>query len=350
MPNVYLLNLQGGLVFGPSFLGHNRALGAKLFPLRGMVTFETVSRFGLMLFFFAIGVKMDPETMFHPERKAMEIGFSVFTLTLAIPSLLAFILAKYLPMDSNLAKSLPVIAASQSLTSFPVIACLLSELKILNTDIGRLALSSAMFCDVLGITLTVTVLTFVGDQTNTIIMPTLGIISTILFIACVLFVFRPAILWMRNRSKDGKSVKEVYIFGSLVLLLVTTFLCEGIGQHYVLGPLILGLVVPNGPPLGAALVSKVDTLATGLFYPTYLAVSGLQTNFYMVQLQGLLVVGIITFFACIIKVGAVMVTGYYTNMPRYEAFVLGLILNGKGIIQLTVFNLWRQNKVINLTY
>ncbi|KAF3433323.1 hypothetical protein FNV43_RR24425 [Rhamnella rubrinervis] len=339
-------HIFGGLVFGPSFLGHKRGLGAKLFPLRGMVVLETISTFGLMFFFFAIGVKMDPETMFQLERKAMGIGFSVFIFTLTLPSLLSLVLIKYLPMDPNLADSLPIIAASQSITSFPVIACLLNELNILNTDLGRLALSSSTFCDVLGMTLTVAVLAFVGDQTHTIILPVLGIISTILLVVAIMFVFRPAILWMRNRSKGGKYVKETYVFASFTLVLVVAFLCEGIGQHYVLGPLILGLVVPNGPPFGAALASKVDTLATVLFYPTYLAVSGLQTNFYKVQVSGLVAVGIITLFACITKVGAVMVTGHYTNIPRFEAFVLGLIMNGKGIIELMVLNLWRQNKIL----
>lgn len=337
--------LQGGLIFGPSFLGHKGGLGAELFPLRGMVAFETISTFGLMFFFFAIGVKMDPETMFQPERKAMGIGFSVFIFTLTLPSLLALFLRKHLPMDSSLADSLPIIAASQCITSFPVIACLLNELNILNTDLGRLALSSSMFCDVLGIILTVTVLAFVGNHTHTIILPVLGITSTILLVVLILFVFRPAILWMRNRSRDGKSVKETYICASFMLVLVAAFIAECIGQHYVLGPLILGLAVPNGPPFGAALATKVDALATGLFYPTYLAVSGLNTNFFKVQVSGLVAVGIITLFACIIKVGTVMVTGHYANIPRYEAFVLGLMMNGKGIIELMVLNLWRHNKV-----
>lgn len=333
------------MVFGPSLLGHKKVMGAKLFPLRGMVVFETVASFGIMFFFFITGMKMDPTTVLKPERRAICIGFSVFIFTLALPGLLSLVLVKYLPLEATVADSLPLIAASQSLTGFPVVACLLSELKILNTDIGRLALSSAMFCDALGITYTVSTLAFLGNRTNSAIRPVLAIMSAVVVTGIVLILFRPAIMWMRKRTREGKSVRETYVVATFVLVLAAGFLGELIGQHYVFGPLILGLVVPPGPPFGAALVSKLDSLASGLFYPTYLAVSGLQTDIHKVHLWGLVAVGIITLFACFIKIGAVMVIGYYSRIPKHEAFVLGLIMNGRGIIELMVFNLWRQNKV-----
>lgn len=122
------------------------------------------------MFFFTIGVKMDPSTMLQPERRAICIGLSVFIFTLALPSLLSLLVVKYLPLEATMADSLPVIAASQSLGGFPVIACLLSELKILNNEIGLLALSFAMFCDALGITYTATTMAFLGNHTNSKIL------------------------------------------------------------------------------------------------------------------------------------------------------------------------------------
>nr|XP_048325408.1 cation/H(+) antiporter 15-like [Ziziphus jujuba var. spinosa] len=151
---------------------------------------------------------------------------------------------------------------------------------------------------------------------------------------------------MRRRTGEGKPIKETHVVAMFILVLVAGFLGELIGQHSVFGPLILGLVVPPGPPFGAGLMSKLDSLASGLFYSTYLAISGLQTNIYKVHFWGLIAVGIITLFACLIKIGAVMVIGHYSNIPRHEAFVRGLIMNGRGIIELMVFNMWRQNKVL----
>ncbi|CAI8603005.1 unnamed protein product [Vicia faba] len=48
-------------------------------------------------------------------------------------------------------RSLPLIAISQSFTVFISIAFLLTKLKILNTNVGRLALSSLMFTDVVSL-------------------------------------------------------------------------------------------------------------------------------------------------------------------------------------------------------
>lgn len=83
-------------------------------------------------------------------------------------------------------------------------------------------------------------------------------------IGVIQLLFRPAIMWMRRRTGEGKPVKETHVVAMFILVLVAGFLGELIGQHFVFGPLILGLVVPPGPPFGAGLMSKLDSLASGL--------------------------------------------------------------------------------------
>lgn len=133
-------------------------------------------------------------------------------------------------------------------------------------------------------------------------------------------------------------------------MLFSGFLSEIIGQHYFLGPLVLGLIVPDGPPLGATIVSKVETLASRLFYPTFLAVSGLQTNIFIIKIQGSWLVGIVLLFSCTVKFGAVLLPARYFNLLRGDALVLGLILNARGFMQLILFNFWKHSQVMSQNY
>lgn len=333
------------MVFGPSLLGHKKQITKILFPLRGAIVIETISTFGVMFFLFAIGVKMDISSMIQPERKAMTIGFSIFIFTLILPSVFSLALANYLPLEEHIGKSLPFLAASHSITAFPVVACLLTELKIQNTEIGRLALSSSMFCDILGISLTAIALAFMENKSGTLLIPVLAILSALILLTVIAYVLRPIIKWMRSHSLGRKQIKEIHVFWLLVGVMVIGFLSELVGQHYVLGPMILGLVVPDGPPLGLAMVAKVDLLASGLFYPTYLAVVGMQVNVFGIPLINLGAVAAVTLSSFLVKIGAVMLICQYNNVPRRDSLVLGLILNCKGIMELILYKLWRQNEV-----
>lgn len=334
------------MVLGPSLLSHENLVSSNLFPTRGSTMLETIATFGLMFFFFIMGVKMDLRMMLQPGGKAVAIGISVFFFTSALPVIMCIILTTYLSMDKDLANSLPYIAISQSITAFPVISYVLTELKIINTDIGRLAVSSAMFCDSLGISLTAVVLSIAGNEDKNVMTTVWAILSYVGLVAIIIaFPIRPTLLCMQKHASVGKAVPETYIVIIFVAVLVTGFLSEISGQHFVLGPLLLGLAVPAGPPLGEALELKLHSLCVGFLYPIFLAVSGLKTNVFKINFQGIWVVGTVVFFSSLVKIGSVMVPAMYYNVPVQEAVVVGLALNARGINELVLYNLLMEKGV-----
>ncbi|XP_008244850.2 PREDICTED: cation/H(+) antiporter 15-like [Prunus mume] len=81
-------------------------------------------------------------------------------------------------------------------------------------------------------------------------------------------------------------------------------------------------------------------------YPTYLANSGLKTNIFKIHPRSLWIVGVVVIFSTLVKIGAVMLPASYFDVPLRQAFVLGLILNSKGITELVMFDLFKQSKVL----
>ncbi|XP_057489408.1 cation/H(+) antiporter 15-like [Actinidia eriantha] len=205
-------------------------------------------------------------------------------------------------MDDSLANSLPLIAASQCLTAFPNIACLLAELKILNTDLGRLAISTSCFCDVMGISLMAVAFSIM--ETSNFLRSFCAILSTVAILATIVYVFRASSL----------TLGEIYITAIFIVVLVASLVSEIVSQHYILGLLVLGLAVPEGPLLGAALVAKLDSLFRGCS-----------------TLPSLL---------------AVLLIAHYTDMPSLEALVLGRVLNARGFCEVAIYNLWKDGQIL----
>ncbi|KAL4350066.1 hypothetical protein HN51_031148 [Arachis hypogaea] len=338
--------ILGGVIFGPSVLGQKKSLANALFPMKGAMVLETLASFGLMFFFFIVTVKMDIATMLRTEKQAIAIGLSTFFITLAIPGGLSFLLKNYVSMDKSLSEALPVIAMSQAMTVFIVVSVLLTELKILNTDIGRLAMSSAMSADIVGFSLTVLMFAIMQNKGGTIVSFLWIILSIAALVVLIIYVMRPAVIWMLRRS-EGKPVDELYVVCIFIFVLIAGFLSELIGQHFVMGPILFGLAIPEGPPMGTTLITKMETICLGFFYPIYLAVSGLKTNVFKISFRSFWIVGVVVFVASIAKIVAVMLPGYYSsNMSMKECCMIGLILNARGIAELTLYNMWKGSKLL----
>lgn len=118
-------------MFWPSLLGHEQLLSHTLFAIKGRVLLETFATFSVMVFLFSSGVKMDVNMMIRPGKKAMVIGCSAFFVTLTASIGFAFALINKVPMNPRLVASLPLVAATQGLTGFPVILSYLKSSKSL---------------------------------------------------------------------------------------------------------------------------------------------------------------------------------------------------------------------------
>ncbi|KAK4489314.1 hypothetical protein RD792_005118 [Penstemon davidsonii] len=340
------MQILGGILFGPSILGHPAIMGDILFPPRSVLTLETSAAFGIMFFLFAVGVRTNPTSMVRPGKQAAILGMSTMVTTLLLSLSLSFILKFYVPMEDTLAVSLPYLAASQSLIAFPNISCLLAELKMSSTDIGRLAVSSAMFCDLIGISLVAILLGILQSNRH----PTksaLSVTSAVLLVLIMVYIVKPLLLKVVKRIPPGKPVGDHYVFFCFTGNLVAGFISEVIGQHFVLGPLIFGLMVPDGPPLGAALISKLDYFVGKFLYPTFLTTSGLKTNFFAIEPRSLWIVMFLIVSSFLIKIAAVVLTSRFFDINFQDSIVIGLMLNARGVCELVVFNLWRDGGVLS---
>lgn len=340
--------ILGGVFLGPSVLGLNGTFLEKVFPIRGRAVLDTLSVFGMMFFSFVVGVKVDPTMVIRSGRKALAVGTLGFFIPYALASLVAFLLKEFSSLDLSISKALPHIVLMQSMTAFPVITFFLDELKILNSEIGRLASYSSIISDVY--LWFITSMMFVTEMAKSKPLRVVfgSIFSGILFSIFIVFGVRPAALWVIRQTPEGKPVKEIYIFSVLVLLLACGFTGELMGFGALLGCVALGLVIPDGPPLGAAIVERLDCFVSVLLMPFFFLICGLHVDIFSIQkLKNVGLLQLVVLVAFLGKLIGTTVPLLFCRMPFRDAFSLGLIMNSKGIVELIFLNDFHRAKIVS---
>ncbi|TQD78800.1 hypothetical protein C1H46_035644 [Malus baccata] len=332
----FISQMLVGIILGPSVLGSGNAFADIVFPLKSFYISETYALFGVMLFVFLVGVKMDISLVKQSGRKAVVIGLSAFFVPLILNIGFALVLRKTVAMEASLHKSIIIIAVFQCLSSFHIISCLLADLNLLNSEIGRLAVSSSIVSGVLSLIWVGLAFTIRQSKISKkdLSLPFMGLSLFCMFILIV-YILRPMMLWMVAQLTDKeKSVKESYIFSIFIMIMVCSLLGEVMGQHCILGPMILGLAVPDGPPLGSALVEKLDSYVSLILLPSYFVVTGARINFSMIKMKTVWILELLVMSSfCGILIGT-MVPSLYCKMSPVDSFSLGLIMSAQGIIDL----------------
>ncbi|OIW04396.1 hypothetical protein TanjilG_32588 [Lupinus angustifolius] len=129
-------------------------------------------------------------------------------------------------------------------------------------------------------------------------------------------------------------MKESYILYVLLMLLGNTLMGEVIGEHFVFAPIIMGLAVPDGPPLATALVEKLDAIVSSLFLPLYFLFCGSKFKISLMDAHNFAVVQLVALICFIGKVIGTILPSLFYKMPLVDAICLGFLVSAHGITQL----------------
>ncbi|KAK1285002.1 Cation/H(+) antiporter 15 [Acorus calamus] len=314
-----------------------------IFRPQNRLPLENISLFGVILYLFKLGVMTDLGMLRRSGRKAIAIGLLGTLISFLLVTLICFFLRHSLPADLRQGYFLLLVTSRMSVTSFAVTTITLQELKLLNSELGRLALSATLVSDIHSwvISALATAL-FLGATART---PTVGLLSFLTFaslLAFIVLIARPAVLWIVRRAPEGHALGEGSCIGVLLLALVCGFVSESIGQHAAFGPFILGLALPGASALSVTL-ERIDCLLSGLLIPIYMVVAGLRTGVEPGQAHIWLYLELIVIVCFVGKLVGTIIPSVYCRMSLRDALSLGLILNIKGIIEIVTINQWSYN-------
>lgn len=305
-----------------------------------------------MYFVFVYGVKMDPGLL----KKSGKLHVSTAMFGISIPTIavlvVALVMRKEMYKDLAALSSVGILAGYLGITAFPVLFNILRELNLLNSDVGRIALSTALIGDALGV---FTIIAFeAGRQGETRAGNALWyMIACVIMSVVVVFCIRPAMVWINKKTPEGHPVDECFVVAILLGAFVMGFLTDMFGIAIVNGSLWLGLVVPEGPPLGATLVQKSKTIMTDFFMPFAFTMVGHYTDIFRLRatewstLEPLFLMVLIGYLA---KFFSTWLATFYWQMPFRDGLTLSLIMSLRGQVELILFVHLMDKKVSSTLY
>ncbi|KAJ6766302.1 CATION/H(+) ANTIPORTER 15-LIKE [Salix purpurea] len=293
VPRIFT-DFLGGVLMGPSALGLFPMFHS-MFPLRSIGTVETVAYWALCCHLFLIGLEFDMSVIANLTRtskKAIHIAIAGVLIPFITGIGLFFFMNQVAGGEYNPAGSV-YIGLSMAVTGYPIVARVLKDVKLLHSDIGRMAMSASLVTDLISWILVIIGIAFSNH--------TIGVVTDVL------------------------------------------------GTNSIVGAFIFGLIMPNRI-LAEAFLDKFEDFVTGYLLPLFFTICGLRIDIWsLFHNEAYLAIGsVVLVLSCSAKILSTdLLVSYYDNVPTRDGFSLGIVLNSKGILAILILQLGNSGEFVN---
>jgi len=252
-----------------------------------------------------------------------------------------------------------------SVTALPVAVRILESFKFLNTRIARYSIATAILNDVAALLFLGVILEMPKATDGTMSgVSSLTIFLAILKTAIKLAIFGGIVVGVSRLLRWGsghtryieRMIERIMaffgreaLFGIAVLfVLVFAFFSEMLGSHFVIGA-FFGALLLSQDVLGSSLFSELEntlhSITGGFLAPIFFAYLGLQ--FSIDTLRSPLFIVTVLVVSVVSKMFAGWIGGRLARVSAEEALGIGIILNGRGIMELVVANIALHRNLID---
>ncbi|EFH53633.1 cation/H+ exchanger [Arabidopsis lyrata subsp. lyrata] len=345
-----------GIILGPQLFDLLENSSEKLSAdpaLDGTAALRCISVFGRLMFTFLMTVRTSRRVAFHSGNLPVVIGIvSFFAPLFGLGFVNLFsdnIDPHYMPLDKALSERIAIVITQSSIL-LPSTTYILLELKIINSELGRLALSACVINDILGIfaMMVATIqATYIHVSHATAYR---DIVAMIIFFLIVFLVFKPMVQWIIDRTPEDKPVEDIYIHVVILTVFASAAYFVFFNMKYILGPLIIGIIIPEGPPLGSALEAKFERLTMNVFLPISITFSAMRCDVVRIfsQFTDIFFNIFLTFLILVIKLVACLTPCLYYKLPLSESMAVSLILSYKSFVEFVLYESVLEEKLISL--
>ncbi|XAR56132.1 hypothetical protein NMG60_11036483 [Bertholletia excelsa] len=343
----FVAEMLTGMLLGPSMfkLIGKEDFYASLFDQKQTALLNVLELFSLLIYSFVVGVRIDLSVIKAAGKLSWIIGILLFVLPMSGIKLMI----KWMNMPLPYGDLFFWTGRLTATTSFQVTAYLLEDLKLLNSEIGRLALSSSLISGLsFWIYNTVSsLLSFASLMDFTIFKLVLEELTRITFILGIVFVIRPFVYWLMRKIPEGKNINENHFFIIMIIFFSVAFVSEYLGFKAYFGVMVLGFVVPSGQPVGSGLEQKLELLIFGLLLPIYIFNAGRYVDIFNITLQNFGIVEMMIFISFMGKFATSLIPWLFVKMPATDSLTLGLILSSQGFFDILSFKLFLNFQMIS---
>ena len=343
--------LFAGLLLGPSLLG--KALpGVEKWMFPGTVAQSglilVVATVGIVMMLIYTGFETDLALIRNMGRAvALVAGFSV-----VLPLALGLGTGKLLPdsfvSDHGRGLFVLFIGAALAISSLPVIAKILSEMRLTRRNFGQVILASGMANDVVGWILLGALAgaaksgSFKPGPLAVVVVAMLAVLVGMLTIGQR--VVDAVLRWARAR--DGSSGAAFAV--TLLIGFGVGALTQWIGVEAVLGAFVAGIALGRSKYQDERVERHLELATMTVFAPVFFATAGLRVDLGALASWSML--GwtlLIIAVASLGKFGGAFIGGKLAGFAFKESLALGIGLNARGALEVVIATVGLQLGVLN---
>lgn len=229
-----------------------------------IVLFGTV---GLLYIMFLAGLEIDLKEFAKDKWKIAIFGLLTFSLPLVAGAFCGYYILDYSWKTSILLGSM---FSTHTLVSYPIV----SRYGIIKNKAVSLTVGGTLITDIFALLILAIITGSVKTDVSATFWLTFGI-STIVFVAIVLFVFPIIIRWFFKTFEDSVSQ---YVF-VLAIVFLASFLAEAAGLEGIIGAFFAGLILNRFIPHSSPLMNRIEFVGNALFIPFFLIGVGMLVHF-----------------------------------------------------------------------
>ena len=326
-------------------------------PLLARVAFDKIfvvlAQIGLIFLLFLIGLEFDFVHLKVEGRATLLISLAGIAIPFAIGAGIAPILytATVTPNGAPVPYLgfLLFLGVAMSITAIPMLGRIMLELGIQRTRLGAVVIAAAALEDAIGWILLATIAAIVNLGTDQFRWQDTAIMlgSTVGFGLAMIFAVRPLLIryfrWSLRANGGQLSLNALAVL--MVALLLCSIATNLIGIFAIFGAFLLGACLSDQAELREAATAKLRDLITAFFLPIFFTITGLRTD--IGSLSGLWWVACVVLLAAVVgKLGGCMLVAKLGGFGWKESWMIGAMMNTRGLMELIVINLGRDLGVV----
>jgi K+:H+ antiporter len=336
MPTV-VGELLVGVVVGPTVLGHLPARLAEWLPGQDpdqQVLLDVVGQLGVLLLVGLTGVGMDLRRMLARGPTALRVSLAGLIVPLALGIPLGLVLPATL-FSGDRATFALLMGVALSVSAIPVIARILTEMRLADRAVGQLILTASVVDDAVGWLLlsTVSAMATGGAVLGIVATSVLSLVLAVAFTATVGRLAVRAVLRRASACAEPTPVTAVVV----TVLLVCAAGAHLLGFEPVLGAFLGGVMVGTAGVLPKRALEPLRLVVFSVLAPVFFATAGLRLDLTLLARPTVLLVGVaVLAVATLGKIGGAYLGARSSRIGHWEALAIGAGLNARGVIAVVV--------------
>ncbi|CAN0843803.1 Cation/H(+) antiporter 2 [Linum grandiflorum] len=316
---------QPGVVLGPSLLSRISQIREFFIQTSSADYYEVFSLIFCVLFIFLIGLEIDISYTRRNLKKAITIAYGGMIVCSIFAVALSMFIIESVKVTSHKFALTNFIMIILSNTGSPVVVRLAAELKFATAEVGRLAISASLICEISCVLWFSLMLIFASKNM-------LGKGFLFLFATAALVVINKYLAaWCNKRNQNQKYVTNTEVLVFLFLVVGLAFLIEASGYNSTISTFVVGLMFPKQGKSTRTLMRKLTYAVHIFILPIFFGYTGFQFNVsYLTSYRNVILVMLVMFLSTGGKIIGTLTACRYLNIPTSEGIVLAFLLNLKG--------------------